>query len=223
MFGTRHDLKHLEKSVVRLEQQPVVTGKIMFYGHSFFTRWGGKTWGFRRADEDVRMKDGSLAVVNHGFGTSTSLDLVYNYDRLVKPWAPRVLVVNVFGNDPSRGYSAAEIINNIALLCDFATADFPDIKIFCLSVAPGPKRNGIEDYFTRTRDEFNPMLKDFCEKRENVTFIDQYNWDMFYANAEDKENRIVRKDIYADDLTHLNQAGYDLYKEYFKEFLDEYL
>ncbi len=223
MFGTRHNLKHLEKSVVNLENEPVITGKIMFYGHSFFTRWGGKSWGFRRADEDIRMKDGSLAVVNHGFGTSTSLDLLYNYDRLVKPWAPRVLVINIFNNDPSRGYNAAEIVNHVALLCDFATADFPDIKIICLSAAPGPKRNGLEDYFTRTRDEYDPMLKDFCDKRANCTFVNQSDWDMFYASAENKANRIVRGDIFVEDKVHLNQAGYDLYAEHFREMLDEYL
>ena len=223
MFGAHHDLKHLEKSVQKLEEQPIEKGKILFYGHSFFTRWGGERWGFRRADEDIRMKDGSLAVVNNGFGSSTSLDLLYNYHRLVKPWEPRVLVLNIFNNDPARIYSPLDIVQNIALICDFATADFPEIKIFCLSGCLYPKRNGTVDYFVRSRREFDQLLEAFCRTRENCTFIDQSKWDMFYANEEDRANEIIRTDIYAEDLTHLNQAGYDLYKEYFKEFLDEYL
>lgn len=223
MYGAKHDLKHLEKSVSRLESEPIVTGKILFYGHSFFTRWGGEKWGFRRADEDIRMKDGSLAVVNHGFGSSTTLDLVFNYHRLVKPWAPRVLVLNAFNNDPARCYSPMETLHYIALLCDYATADFPDIQIFCLSGCISPKRNGTVDYFIRSLDHYDKLLEDYCARKDNVTFINQRQWDMFYATPEDKENRIVREDIYAEDKTHLNQAGYDLYKEYFKDFLDEYL
>lgn len=223
MFGANHNLKHLEKSVAALASEPVVTGKIMLYGHSFFTRWGGARWGFRRADEDIRMKDGSLAVVNHGFGSSTTLDLLYNYDRLVKPWAPRVLVLNAFNNDPAKVYSPQDSVNYLALLCDYATADFPDIKIICLSACIYPKRNGTVDYFVRARRIYDELLEHFCATRDNCTFIDQKQWDMFYATPEDKENMIVREDIYADDKTHLNQAGYDLYKEHFKEFLDEYL
>ena len=223
MYGAKHDLKHLEKSVQKLASEPVIPGKILLYGHSFFTRWGGERWGFRRADEDVRMKDGSLAVVNHGFGSSTTLDLLYNYDRLVKPWAPRVLVLQGFNNDAARCYSPAESVHYMALLCDYATADFPDIQIYCMSGAIYPKRNGTVDYFVRARRHYDQLLEDYCSHKENVTFIDQKQWDMFYATPEDKENMIVREDIFADDKTHLNQAGYDLYKEYFKEFLDEYL
>ena len=69
MFDIPIDLKLLEDEVVALEQQPIEKDKILFYGHSIFTRWGGAQWGFRRLDEDIRMKDGSPAAVNHGFGT----------------------------------------------------------------------------------------------------------------------------------------------------------
>ena len=141
----------------------------------------------------------------------------------MKPWAPRVLVLNAFSNDPAKVYSPAETMNYLALICDYATADFPDIQIFCLSAATCPKRNGTVDYFVRARREYDQLLEDYCARKENCTFINQSQWDMFYATPEDKENNIVRADIFADDQTHLNQAGYDLYKEYFKEFLDEYL
>ena len=96
MFDIPMDLKSLESSIVAYEQEPIEKGKILFYGHSLFTRWGHPTWGYRRMDEDLRMKDGSLAVVNHGFGTSTSEELLYYYDRMVRPWEPRALVIASF-------------------------------------------------------------------------------------------------------------------------------
>ena len=85
MFDIPMDLKLLENEIIAYEQEPIEKGKILFYGHSLFTRWGSPKWGYRRMDEDIRMKDGSLAVVNHGFGTSTSEELLYYYDRMVRP------------------------------------------------------------------------------------------------------------------------------------------
>ena len=48
-------------------------------------------------EEEVRMKDGSQAIINHGFGTSSADDLLYYYDRMVRPYKPRALVLATSG------------------------------------------------------------------------------------------------------------------------------
>ena len=60
---------------------------ILFYGSSGFTHWSPK-YGFRPLEEDIRMKDGSPAAVNHGFGGATVEEGLYYYHRMVKPWEP---------------------------------------------------------------------------------------------------------------------------------------
>lgn len=40
MFDIPVDLKWLEKDIIAYEQEPIEKGKILFYGHSLFTRWG---------------------------------------------------------------------------------------------------------------------------------------------------------------------------------------
>ena len=67
MFDIPMDLRSLEQEIIAYEQAPIEKGKIMFYGHSLFTRWGAPEWGYRRMEDDIRRKDGSLAVINHGF------------------------------------------------------------------------------------------------------------------------------------------------------------
>ena len=64
------NLKKFENVVREYEEQPIEKGMILFYGSSAFTRWS-TIYGNRPLEEDIRMKDGSPAAVNHGFGGST--------------------------------------------------------------------------------------------------------------------------------------------------------
>ena len=78
------NLKRLEKKyVLEYEKEEIEKGLIMFYGDSSFTRWSAN-WGHRPLEEDIRMKDGSKAVVNHGLGTSTAEEQLYFYNRIVR-------------------------------------------------------------------------------------------------------------------------------------------
>ena len=74
MFDIPMDLKSLEASIIAYEQEPIQKGKIMFYGQSFFTRWGSPKWGYRRLDEDIRMKDGSLAYLPQGWASGCGVE-----------------------------------------------------------------------------------------------------------------------------------------------------
>lgn len=87
MFEPRVELTRLEKEIVAFEQQPIEKGMILFYGSSGLTRWNTR-YKHRPLEEDIRMKDGSPAAVNHGFGSSTAEELLYYYPRAVKPWGP---------------------------------------------------------------------------------------------------------------------------------------
>ena len=119
MFEPRVPLKRLESRILEFEQETVHTGKILFYGSSGFTRWKPK-YGMRPLEEEVRGKDGSLACINHGFGSSTAEELLYYYPRAIKPWAPRALVISIVHNDRGWGYSPNEIMTNLAFGCTYA-------------------------------------------------------------------------------------------------------
>jgi lysophospholipase L1-like esterase len=229
MFDIPMQLKSLESSIVAYEQEPIEKGKILFYGHSLFTRWGSPKWGYRRMDEDIRMKDGSLAVVNHGFGTSTSEELLYFYDRMVRPWEPRALVIASFSNDGMYGYSPEETFNVIARLLHWARTDFPGIKIFLTESHPNPKNKGatVRDEWNTSkqrRERFHRLLKAYASLHEDTTVIELWNRPEFFETPEDVGNfQKVREDIFAEDKVHPNQAGYDILANIFREALDELL
>ena len=229
MYDIPIDLKSLEDEIVAYEQEPVLTGKILFYGHSIFTRWKDVPWGNRRLDEEIRGKDGSLACVNHGFGTSTSEELLYYYPRMVRPWAPRALVIMTFANDTMYGYSPEDVMTNVSKLCHWARTDFPGIRLYLIEAHPHPKggqsplRDEWNAGFHRTR-RYNQALELYAQTHEDTEIIKLWNRPEFFETPEDVGNpHKVRAELFADDGVHLNQAGYDVFGPIVRDALDEIL
>ena len=155
-----------EKDVLTFEARPSETGKIVFYGSSGFTRWTEK-YHHRPLEEDIRMKDGSPAAVNHGFGGSTAEEGLYYYDRLVKPWEPRALVIATYANDGMYGYSPEQVMDVLARLLAWARTDFPGIKLFLVEPHPNPK--GKE---TTMPDKWNNGLH---KRRSFIQMLDAFH------------------------------------------------
>lgn len=229
MYDIPVDLKWLEKEIENYEQEPVQKGLIMFYGHSLFTRWGSPKWGYRRLDEDIRAKDGSLACVNHGFGTSTSEELLYYYDRMVRPWAPRALVLMAYANDGMYGYSPEDVMVNLSKICHWARTDFPGIKLFLVEEHPHPSTKNTKlrpawNNYNNKKNKYNELLALYAQTHEDTEVITLWNRPEFFETPEDVGDfNKVREDIFVDDKVHLNQAGYDIFGPIFKEALDELL
>ncbi|MBQ3252625.1 MAG: hypothetical protein IJB02_05240 [Oscillospiraceae bacterium] len=229
MFNIEKNLKALESSIVAYEQEPIEKGKILFYGHSLFTRWGSPNHGYRRMDEDIRMKDGSLAVVNHGFGTSTSEELLYYYPRMVRPWEPRALVIATLANDGMYGYDLQQTLTNLTKILHWARTDFPGIKLFIVEDHPRPsfanttvpeKWNGN----LHKSKEYREWIRVYAQSHPDTKVIELWNQPEFFETPEDVGDYTkVRKDIFVDDKVHPNQEGYDILGPIFRKALDELL
>ena len=174
-------------------------------------------------EEDIRRKDGSPAAVNHGFGSSTIEEGLYYYDRLVKPWAPRAIVLRFFPNDISFGYTPAEIVYLLAQFCNRAKADFPGIKLYLCDAMPH-KRMIADKTWQSFAHQFNRLLKTYCEESEDCFYICQSAWPGFYANPDDAgDYSKVRQDIWVEDEMHFTQEGYDIYQDLFLNALIDIL
>ena len=228
MFDIPMNLRSLEGSVVRYEQEPIQKGLIMFYGHSLFTRWGHPTWGFRRLEDDIRAKDGSLAVVNHGFGTSTTEERLYYYDRLVRPWEPRALVLANWGNDSMYGYDPDKSMHATAQLLAWARADFPGIKLFLVESHPTAKAKTatLPDKWNGAQYQLRNILEKlqvYADTHEDTTLIRLWDKPELFEEGHVGDFHYVRDDLFMDDKVHPNQAGYDILGPIFREALDELL
>lgn len=223
MFDVRVDITRLEDYIENFEKEKIEEGKIMFYGDSAFTRWTTERWGHRMMKDDIRAKDGSEIVINHGFGTSTHEEQLYYYPRAVLPWKPKALVMISFGNDIDCGYSPNEMVSLRARLCDYARHDIPGIKFYICDVRPIRKTIGNNSSMSFIKD-FNYLMKAYCEKYDDCTFVEQSKSPLFYNDPADVgDYNKIRTDIFVEDEVHYNQLGYDLYRDFFLEVLDDIL
>lgn len=223
MLPVRVKLNRLEKGVLDYEAQPIVEGKILLYGNSGFTHWkDGNKHGFRPASEEIRMKDGSLAVVNHGIGSSTTEELLYYYPRLVRPWKPRALVILSYANSPSAGYSPMEIMALHERLCEYARTDFPGIRLFICDVRPLYSQADNLTWRVNVQ-EFNKLLKAYAAEHEDVTVIEHTKCPYFFEEGCVGDYSKPRRDIFVEDQVHLNQEGYALYGQFMRQALDALL
>ena len=216
------DLKQFEETVLEYEQQPVEKGMILFYGSSGFTRWAAR-FDRRPLEEDIRMKDGSPAAVNHGFGGSTIEEGLYYYNRMVKPWEPRAIVLRFFPNDVICGYSPAEVVYLLARFCSWVRADFPGVKLYLCDAMPH-KRYINNIIWQRLANQFNKLLKEYCDANDDCVYVCQSAWPGFYTDPADAgDYSKIRQDIWVEGEMHFTQEGYDIYRDLFLNALDDIL
>lgn len=227
MFGTKVKIKSMEDRVARLESYPVKKGRILFYGHSLFTRCSIEPinhWGHPVLEECVLAKDGSPACLNHGFGTSCAEHLLYYYHRLVLPYEPRALVLVSASNDFARGYSPVEVMQVMARVIDYFQADFPGAPVYLMSFMPSLRGKGTKEPLKHLRKEYDSLAKAYCDMKEGVNFISLVDAPFFYENEEDiGDFDKIREDIYCEDHTHLNSFGYEMFMDFVKEQLSDIL
>ena len=197
-------------------------GLILFYGPSNFTRWK-PYWLHRSMEDDIRMKDGSRAVVNHGFGTSSAEELLYYYPRLVKPWNPRALVLAT-GNNWNYGYTAGEVAFIMFRILEWARKDFPGIKLFLeLGNRPSPSGKNSSNRVKSTVKEYQQLLRAYCAEHEDVTVIDGSTFPELFQPGHAGDYDYPREELFVPDCVHYNQAGYDVYREIYLRVLDDLL
>jgi len=192
------NLSLFDETIVQLEERPVTTGKILFYGSSTIT-----VWGHERLESQMQGLGEAPVTVNHGFGGSTAEQALYYYGRMVRPYAPRAFVWYEGDNDIKQGYTPGEAFALSLRVFAWLRKDFPACRIFLLSTKYCPSR---KDKILQYK-EYNDLLRTYAEETENCAFIDLRP--MLYENPGDIGNPdTIRTDIFLPDMLHFNEQGY---------------
>ena len=161
-------------------------GAILLAGDSQFYRW--KTY----ADDLA-----AYTVVDRGIDSFETSDLIYFADRLVLPYKPRVIVVNVGGNDVHNHKSAEQVLADFKTFVAKVRAVMPNVPIIFCGITPCPERWAEAD----KRKEANQVVKDYVATQPGLKFVDQ--WDAMLT-----QDGKPREDLWVTDRIHSNHDGY---------------
>ena len=208
------DFLRYASSVRPLEEFPRETGKILLYGSSFFAHWGYE----RSALQLKKATGGDLEVINHGFGGAVVDELLYYYPRLVRPYAPRAVVIRSGYNEINHGQSPRDAVFLLKRLVTWIHTDFPEIPVIILKTFHC-KRDSAEAH--EKMQEYNRILDQVFVNEEQVCV-----WDItpfFYETPADMGDRSKLRDVFIPDGLHLSDEAYVEMADYLGNRLAEKL
>ena len=147
------------------------------------------------------------AVLNTGFGGSKAADLERYLFPLVLKYDPKRVFVYEGDNDLWANVPAVEILNSLKQIVTRIHLVDPGTEIILIGAKPSPSRwEKKESYLS-----FNRLLKDYCDKTEQVSYLDTWK-----ALTDAQGN--PRPELYLQDQLHLNSDGYLIWNGIFKSY-----
>ena len=179
------------------ETNPPPEGAILFAGSSSIRLWTTLTEDF----PDAR-------VINRGFGGSQMSDLIHFADRIVTPYAPRLILVYEGDNDVAAGKTAEQVFADYQEFVSMVHNQLPDTRIAFIAIKPSLARRSLMDEMRKA----NGLIEEYAGARDRLDYIDIFTPML----GEDGE---PLPDIFVDDGLHLNAAGYAIWAEAVRPYL----
>ncbi|GGH13189.1 hypothetical protein GCM10011418_13220 [Sphingobacterium alkalisoli] len=176
------------------------TGAILFIGSSSFRIWGD------------RIKDAfpNHKVFNRAFGGSHLYDVLQFFDLLVVPYRPVQIFLYEGDNDIPSGMKTQEYLQDVITFVRMVEIKLPGTEVALVSIKPSPARMKWEAQYL----EANRMMRDFADTKAQVHYID------VTQSMYDQKGRL-RKELFAEDMVHLNQKGYQIWQPLIAPYLSD--
>jgi len=190
-----------QKELAAFEAQdratPPAQGGVLFLGSSSIRLW--KTLA---ADFPAQ------PVLNRGFGGSQISDSVENFDKLVLPSKPRLVVFFAGSNDINAGLSAEQVAANFRALCAKLRKTLPDARLIYISIPL------VESRWSQRAEVAlaNTYISAYCRSDPKLTYVDMTTRLLTPEGA-------VRPEYYQPDKLHMTPEGYALWTQVLRPLL----
>ncbi|CAN5674209.1 SGNH/GDSL hydrolase family protein [soil metagenome] len=192
---TAQEKSPFEDEIVAFEKAdkttPPVKGGIVFVGSSSIRRW-----------ESLKRDFLGRNVINRGFGGSAVSDSVRNADRIVTPYAPKMIVFFAGTNDIAGGKSAEAVAADYRAFVEKVRAKLPKVPVVFLSITPAPSRQDKWPEFRKA----NAMIQAYSATDPNLFYVDVYD-----QMLTDKGG--PRPELFVEDQLHMNIHGYAIWRK----------
>ena len=193
LFATAADFEKWEKEITSFEQHdrenPPPPNGIVFVGSSSIRLWSTLAADFPQH-----------RVLNRGFGGSEIADSVHFADRIVLPYAPRMVVLYAGGNDLNNGKAPEQVFADFKAFVETLRAKLPAVEIAYISSAPNPARWAQVEKVKA----LNAMIAEFSAAQTKMKFINVFPQML-------AEDGMPKPDIFRDDRLHMNPEGYKIW------------
>ena len=173
---------------------------ILFVGSSSFRIW-------ETMQEDLY----PIRCINHGFGGSRIYDSIYYAESLIFEYQPKIICLFSGTNDIIDGpdtKTPEEVFQLTKELIELIELKLPKTQIVYFSMTPTPAKIHLMSQVLRV----NQLVETFFFGHDNRVFID------FSASFLD-QNHLPIRTLFQDDLFHLNEQGYLIWKTISKPIL----
>ena len=171
---------------------------ILFAGASSIHAWNTEKW----------FPD--LTTINRGISGTKYTDVLYYADRIIIPYEPSTIVVNIGGYEiVVLGKSPEMVLADLKALLIKIRQALPQTRIIVLSIRPDFP---FWEYWP-TFQEANDFISNLCETQQNIYFAD-------VAEVMFDETGESRKDLFGADGDSLNQTCYELWTSVVRALID---
>lgn len=172
-------------------------GGVLFVGSSSIRLW-----------DNLESQFEGARVIKRGFGGSRLTDCVKLLDRLVIKYRPRTVLLYAGDNDLAEGSTPEQVLERVKAFADGVHGRLPETRVTFISIKPSPARQALID---RARAA-NRLVQDYAVAHPGVDYIDVFT-PMLAADGS------PRRELYAQDALHLNDAGYALWRSLIRPFV----
>lgn len=186
------DFDKWEKEITAFEQvdqtNPPPKGSLLFIGSSTIRLW--KTL----AQDFPQHK-----VINRGFGGSQIADSTHFAERIIFPYAPRLILLRAGGNDIHSGKSPELVFSDFRAFVMKVREKLPDTEIAYIALSPSIARWGERE----KSEALNRMVLEYTRQIPGLRFIAA---DSISLGSDGRP----RVELFAADKLHFSPAGYKL-------------
>ena len=153
-----------------------------------------------------------LPVMNRGFGGSHIADVVHFSDRIVLPYAPKLIVFYAGDNDVAAGKSAARVLCGYRRVVELVHAKWPATAIVFITIKPSGQRW----FLWPEMDKANDLIRAFSEKSGRLFFADLAT-PLLAPDGKPDDG------LFLKDRLHLNAQGYRVWTKALEPIIERAL
>ncbi|MBA4056090.1 MAG: G-D-S-L family lipolytic protein [Marivirga sp.] len=171
---------------------------ILFTGSSSIRLW-----------TDLKSTFPNYNVLNRGFGGSDMSDLVFYFDKLIRPYKSKQIFIYEGDNDLNSGKSSDKILASADSLLKLIRKDVSgSVNVYFMTPKPSISRWHLKEKYI----SYNRELKRWASRQKHVAVID------LWTPLLDSQGNVM-KDIFLEDGLHLNKKGYAIWAKEIAQYI----